>query len=236
PTIAPASRLVSFSTDGKRVVTALYEEEDGLAGVWEGEPGEPVAVLKGHDNPIVSARFSPDGRKVATASMDGTARVWDTATGKQLLRLDAPTCGFSFAALSPDGTRVLTAHTGHVATFVREPGGGFGITSGRGGEGPRQDHAARIWDAETGKELTALKWPDAGIGGLGTPAFGPDGKRAPTAGRGGTWGGVSAGGPELPRVWDASNGKVLFQLKADVREDGRREPGHDAAFSPDGKL
>src|SRR5262249_48694085 len=143
--------------------------------VWDGETGEPVAVLKGHDNPIVSARFSPDGRKVATASMDGTARVWDTATGKQLLRLEAPTCGFSFAALSPDGTRRLTAHTGHVATFVRKPGGGFGITSGRGGEVPRQDHAARIWDAETGKELTALRWPDAVIGGVGTAAFSPDG-------------------------------------------------------------
>src|SRR5262249_36676481 len=89
---------------------------------------------------------------------------------------------------------------------------------------------------ETGKELTALKWPDAVIGGVGTAAFSPDGKRVLTAGRGGTWGGVSAGVPELPRVWDASNGKVLFHLKAEVREDGQREPGHDAAFSPDGKL
>jgi hypothetical protein len=36
---------------------------------------KPV-VLRGHDNRIVAAVFSPDGTRVVTASDDQTARVW----------------------------------------------------------------------------------------------------------------------------------------------------------------
>jgi WD40 repeat protein len=30
-----------------------------------------------HDGPVVSAQFSPNGRRVVTASSDYTARLWD---------------------------------------------------------------------------------------------------------------------------------------------------------------
>jgi WD40 repeat protein len=33
--------------------------------------------LRGHDNPVFSAAFSPDGTRVVTASADHTARLWD---------------------------------------------------------------------------------------------------------------------------------------------------------------
>ena len=33
---------------------------------------------------VSSAAFSPDGKRIVTASWDKTARVWDAATGKPI--------------------------------------------------------------------------------------------------------------------------------------------------------
>ncbi|MET0917482.1 MAG: hypothetical protein ABWY07_03545 [Burkholderiales bacterium] len=40
-----------------------------------------------HDDAVVSVAFSPDSRKLATASSDATARVWSVETGDEALRL-----------------------------------------------------------------------------------------------------------------------------------------------------
>ena len=37
--------------------------------------------LEGHTAELTSAAFSPDGRRIVTASRDATAQVWDAATG-----------------------------------------------------------------------------------------------------------------------------------------------------------
>ena len=41
-------------------------------------------VLRGHKRKIHSAAFSPDGRRIVTASEDGTVRVWEGETGREL--------------------------------------------------------------------------------------------------------------------------------------------------------
>ena len=33
---------------------------------------------------MISAAFSPDGKRIVTASSDKTARLWDAATGKPI--------------------------------------------------------------------------------------------------------------------------------------------------------
>ena len=55
--------------------------------------------LNGHDGPVYSVAFSPDGRRVATAADDRTARIWDVETGRELHRLIGHTCNVQVRGL-----------------------------------------------------------------------------------------------------------------------------------------
>src|SRR5262249_20992953 len=52
--------------------------------------------------------FSPDGSRVATASMDRTVKLWDTATGQDVLTLRGHTAGVGCVAFTPDGMRLVS--------------------------------------------------------------------------------------------------------------------------------
>ena len=44
-------------------------------------------TLSGHTREVRGVAFSPDGTRLATASLDGTAKVWDATSGQELLTL-----------------------------------------------------------------------------------------------------------------------------------------------------
>jgi len=73
-------------------------------------------TLVGHTDEVRSAAFSPDGKRVVTASLDGTAKVWDTETGQEVLTLRAQTQYVLGVAFSPDGKRIVTGSAGASAT------------------------------------------------------------------------------------------------------------------------
>jgi WD40 repeat protein len=77
-----AVQTVTFSPDGKRVVTG---SSDGTARIWDAATGQPLAVLIGHDGSVRAAAFSPDGRRIVTASEDKTARIWGIFPDVQVL-------------------------------------------------------------------------------------------------------------------------------------------------------
>lgn len=94
---------VSFSPDGKFVASAC--QNDYSAKIWDAATGKELKTLRGHRDILISAAYSPDGRRLITGSRDGTVKVWDATTGDELLTLRAgsPVTGVVFG---PDGKSI----------------------------------------------------------------------------------------------------------------------------------
>jgi WD40 repeat protein len=101
-----------------------------------------------HSLPILSARFSPDGKVLASLGLDGVLRFWDAASGQPRGRIQLPEehWGVMSFAFAPDGKRVATA-----------------------------GNDVRLWDIATGKLLRKLSLPED-VAGRRTVAFSPDGR------------------------------------------------------------
>src|SRR5262249_49639851 len=49
--------------------------------VWDADTGQPIPTSLKHEGAVFHAAFSPDGRRIVTASDDRTARVWASPIG-----------------------------------------------------------------------------------------------------------------------------------------------------------
>lgn len=101
---------------------------DKTVRVWFPETGTVLTEPMQHNGGVKSARFSPDGKRIVTASDDKTARVWDAKTGTALTEPMQHEGGVRSAQFSPDGKRIVTT----------------------------SDKTVRIWDSQTGKPLTEV--------------------------------------------------------------------------------
>ena len=161
-------RSAAFSGDGKRVVTA---SSDKTARIWDAESGKEIAVLKGHTGLVRSAAFSADGKRVVTASDDNTARIWDAESGKEIAVLKGHT-GREERGVQrrrqAGGDGVFGQDRAHLGCGERQgdrrPERPYGPVQSAAfsGDGKRvvtasADKTARIWDAESGKEIAVLK-------------------------------------------------------------------------------
>lgn len=147
---------VAYSADGRYLVST---GNDALVELWNGSTGALLKTLTGHIQGkgsdvhgaftgVYDARFSPDGKTIASAGTDGTAKLWDVATGKEI--------------------KSLRGHDGNVTSVAFSPDGRFLASGGR-------DGTVRLWDTKSGKELKALNNPhsDRSVSFVG---YSPDGK------------------------------------------------------------
>jgi WD40 repeat protein/serine/threonine protein kinase len=160
-----------------------------------------------HPGYVWDIAFSPDGSRIASASMgsplvspaEAGIRLWDAARGTLIQDLGGHSGNdVGSVAFSPDGTLLASASGNH-----QQPG------------------EVKIWNASTGKELNRFR----GVTGYAARVqFSPDGKRL--AAVSGEWDRAS-----LLTVWEVKTGDILRTIvnpKGNMHFIG-------LAFSPDGK-
>ena len=185
---------VSFSPDGKSIVTG---GTDGTVRLWQVREGSPSGKLLGeHDRRgrsyrvvVRSVAFSHDSRLVASAGDDGVIRFWDPdgggAIGEPLEANQGPvTC----VAFSPDGKRLLSCSSSGLRLWNLETRKLIRVSkeaahiqvrdAAYNPDGTRiasaDSSSVRLWDAETGEQIGA---PLAAHSGQVTSvSFSPDGK------------------------------------------------------------
>jgi WD40 repeat protein len=95
---------VAFSDDGTRIVTASVDHD---VRTWDARTGAPLRLVRVHFAVVSDARFSPDGRWIATAGPVTSALV-DAESGRLVFYLRGHEGKLTAVAFAPDGKQIAT--------------------------------------------------------------------------------------------------------------------------------
>jgi WD40 repeat protein len=232
------SDVVAVSFVGKegheRLVTG---DRSGDVRLWDiggiGQRDELI-TLRGHEKPVSTLAFSPDGRLVATGSWDHDIRVWDLQTQNLLRLLPGHTDSVTNVKFSPDGRRLASSgkdgaiRLWDTATWAShplpfEPGWQNKILrevtfspDGATLAAADDEGMIRAWNMADGRLIHVGRAHDNKIQGL---AFSPDGTLL-----------ASASEDTTVRLWRVADWTKAGELS------GHTQGVWQASFSPDGRF
>jgi WD40 repeat protein len=238
---AQAQNLISSRLDlalllGREADTVMDtpEARGSLLNALEAEP-QLSAYLRGHDKPVSSVAYSPDGHMVAAGSQDGTIILWDPATALPLsaspLRNGGdPVTAIAFSPVGkalasgsdrgdvflwnlgadPPAARLIGIHETPVGALSFSPDGRLLASHDK--------HKIVIWDLASPTPVAAFQRERSDA--VQSTVFSPDGRWLAI---GSDTGVIEAWEPETGRLIELSQPGLLSQVS-------------DLAFSPDARL
>jgi WD40 repeat protein len=196
-------------------------------------PGTTLYTYHGHRNAITAVAWSPDGKRIASASYDRTVQVWDAVTGHLFVTYSGHRNWVSAIAWSPDGKYIASAsfdrtvqvwdaatgrrlltyhgHTDTVASVAWSPDGSRLASAS-------YDKTVQVWTlGKSGRGDTLFTY-HGHFSWVTAVAWSPDGKKI-----------ASAGTDRTVQVWDPATGRTLLIYI------GHLNIVTAVAWSPDGK-
>jgi serine/threonine protein kinase/WD40 repeat protein len=209
------AELTALSPDGRFLAGV---GTDKVVRLWDSQTGHTVRSFAGHTQPVISLRFSKDGRRLASSSSTAV-KVWDARSGKEMFRPSGNLPPLSsICAFSPDCRRIAFYARGNIIVV-------YDLQKGRedcrlkghkmlnviralafSPDGSRLASAVpwetvRLWDWRRARQVFVL--PSVGAYPHFALVFSADGKRLAATGR----------GAQAVRVWDTETGQETLTFE-----------------------
>lgn len=180
----------AYSPDGKTIAICDGER----FGLWDAITGKPLMTLGKGLPEVKSIAFSPEGDTIATVRWNGTIQWWNARTGENTKTFPSSIVNSGTIRFSPNGKTIAISEGRELSLYNAESGkylttiqghkdyiSGFAFSpDSKTVASGSNDGTARLWDANTGKNLKIFnmlptKHPDK-IVRIDPPKFSPDGK------------------------------------------------------------
>jgi WD40 repeat protein len=202
----------------------------GVVKIWDVETNQELVTYDKHKNLVMCAKYSPDGKWIASCSWDRTIHVWNAETGETKVILRGHQDWMNRLSFTPDGRSIVTPsldgtvkmwelETGTVQqTLIRSITPFCDVRFSRDGKlfaTAALDGSVGIWNATTWQHLHTFH---AHNGGAFEIDFTPDGTRL-----------VSGGYDHTVKLWEPRTGEHILTLR------GHTDMVFSVAVSPDGR-